>query len=228
MSIVREQEAGTYLRGYDARISAGELRDFVSSNSGLKTLVTSLTQRYRDTLTKLDVNSFGDLPDFIGRLLLLQGIIDSGLSNAFVVETAVRKLDTGIAVPFAIPDSRPVNIKELRRGNCTTSVVRIDAVRVEEFPSGLSAHTALARTGWLFVTAIGKVSLDKRGRVEDEELDGVSLFIGDDSSCYGLAAGFRGQRFISLGKKVYFNEHLLRNVADVVEGAKNLSFVKAF
>lgn len=228
MQIDQEQKEQSYLRGYAARTSANELRSFVSSNSGLRTLITSLIQRYRGTLTKSDSNLLNDFSAFPERLLRLQGMIDSGLRNAFVVETAIRKLDTGIAVPFAIPEGRPVNTKELRRGSCTTHAVRIDVLRTEESPSGISAHTALARTGLLFVASIGTVSLDRRAKIQNEDLHGVSLFIGDDSSCYGFAAGFRGPKLIPLGTRTYFSEQLQENVATVVADARNLSFIRAF
>lgn len=210
---------------------AGELLhslQVLQKNNALKRLIYPLRRSAR-------VESDQEYPDETGiintRLARMQAILKSKdlLKLLLPLEGAVRRLEGGAAVMY-FPSNSLVGTTHIRRivkGNCDLEVLRVDVTREETFPLGLNPEVSVAKTrGYHLLAASGLVTLDIRGRIAEESLDGISLWFLENGRCFGTTVMFRGPASNTPHRTFPYNRASHTNhVAEVRKSITELSFL---
>lgn len=216
-----------YFNPFIGAAKGKELRLFIGTNAGVRKLLPSIIQKCRVVVND-QLNTVEEAPEIADRLTLLQSLIDRRFRGCEVLTGAVRQLDQGIGATFAVSYfGEPVNIRRLYRGSCQTLALRVDVISNTELSYKLTTARAQAISGIHLLFACGTVDLNKKGQIENEDLDGVMVKLNNDGTCTGFEIKFQGPGLNAPRTTFQFNGRFQEEIRDLHDGLSKLSFLKA-
>lgn len=189
------QKIYPFLREYQGRCAAKEVLSFVETNPELADLLTSTAQRCNSHIINANTGTEEGFT-LSERLIKLQGLLDQNFKGSMPITRAVRNLETGVGIILGIKEPGEhlaMLSKKIIRGGCSTFSARLDIAWYPQPPYGIDPFKVLTGSGIQIIAGCGETKLDIWGRIADEDLYGVRIYICDTGNeCFGSAIRFKG------------------------------------
>lgn len=214
----------TYWWGTNAETKAWKLLDFARGNLGLKDLLSSTIDLCDPRVNKAGMRMTKGDPVIPERLRHLRWLANGGFRNYVVHNNLTRKLDSGIGITLAFinPDGLPT-IKQLRA--LSVKSVHLDLAFHEAPPFNQDPFKDYGQSGFYLLAAIGLTEINKWGKIINEDLDGVRLFLNQEGRCFGSEIKFTDQNLTLSQGVVSFDESYQPEIDTFKAGLNKLSFL---